>query len=176
VRIKHWIAVGATVLVATVALAACGDDDEGDGGNGGGAAAAETVSVESIGDAGDVLVNRSGAALYTPEQEANGKIVCTAGCTSIWVPVTVPKGQTPTGPDDVGGMLGTVQRPDGSTQVTFDGGPLYTFTEEGPGEVTGDGFEDTFDGTRFVWQVATPSGAGDSQEPAGSAPSSGYSY
>jgi predicted lipoprotein with Yx(FWY)xxD motif len=174
VRIKRLIAMGATVLLAAAALSACGDDegDDGSGGGGGG----QTVSIESIGDAGDVLVNPSGAALYTSEQEAKGKVLCTAGCTSIWVPMTVAEGQTPTGAGDVSDALSTLERPDGTTQVTFEGAPLYTFSEEGPGEVTGEGFEDVFDGQRFVWHVATPSGAGKPSEPESDPPSGGFSY
>ena len=43
--------------------------------------------------------------------------------------------------------------------MTFDGRRLYRFADDpGPGEVTGDGFADTFDGTLFTWHVASPSG------------------
>jgi hypothetical protein len=62
-------------------------------------------------------------------------------------------------------MLGTTQGSDGSTQVTFGGKPLYTFAEDTPGQVTGNGFSDSFGGTHFVWTAATVSGSS-----AGSAP------
>jgi predicted lipoprotein with Yx(FWY)xxD motif len=175
---KGRITMGATMLAAAVALAACGSDNSSSASSGGSGGSSDTVSVESIGDTGDVLVSSNGAALYTPDQEKDGKILCTGECTSIWVPVTVAKGQTPTGPDDVSGALGTVRRPDGTTQVALDGAPLYTFSQEGTGEVTGDGFKDAFSGQQFVWHVVTPSGASDS---AGSTTTSGgggggYSY
>ena len=147
----------ATALVAAGALglAACGSDGGSDMASG---SATDTVSVQSIGDAGDVLVDSDGAALYSPDQEANGKILCTGSCETIWKPLTAGSGQ-PTVSSDVGGNVGTVKRPDGSEQVTFDGAPLYTFTQEGPGEVTGDGVADSFDGHKFTWHVMTPSGA-----------------
>ena len=153
------MAIALVAVGSAVALAACGSD------SGGGATAAaagsgggETVSVDSLGSAGDVLVDSSGAALYTPDQEANGMIECTSSeCTAIWKPVTAGGGN-PTGASEIEGELGTAKRPDGDMQVTFDGKPLYSFTQEGPGEVTGDGFKDTFDGTNFTWHVVTPTG------------------
>jgi predicted lipoprotein with Yx(FWY)xxD motif len=151
-------------IVAAMALAACGGGDDGSdsaaasaSGNG-----AETVAVEQIGDAGSVLVGATGQALYTSDQEANGMVLCTDGCESFWEPVTIDRGQ-PEG--SVPGELGVVERPDGTRQVTHDGTPLYTFTEEGPGEVTGDGFVDAFDGREFTWNVVGVDGTQSSPEP-----------
>jgi predicted lipoprotein with Yx(FWY)xxD motif len=157
-----------TVIAAAAALSACGgDDDDSDEG----AAASDsapaatqsaeaTVAVEELGDAGSVLVDSSGRALYTSDQEANGTVLCTEGCESAWKPVAAGGGE-PAG--DVPGELGVVERPDGTRQVTYDGAPVYTFTEEGPGEVTGDGFVDSFDGQEFRWSVVAVDG-GDSAE------------
>lgn len=69
-----------------------------------------------------------------------------------------------------------MQRPDGSSQVAFDGQPLYTFSfDRSAGQVNGDGEADSFDGVDFTWHAARPTGAA----PAGStsptaSPSSGY--
>ena len=168
--------LAAIAAVAVVGLYACGSDDDGATAADGGP---EAAAVQSIGDAGEVLVDASGAALYSPDQEANGKILCTGGCEAIWKPLAATSGE-PTASSDVGGELGTVKRPDGSQQVTFDGAPLYTFTEEGPGEVTGDGVSDAFGGERFTWHVAQPSGAsgaGSTTTPTTTDSSSGgYSY
>ena len=141
--------------MAAIGLAACGSDE---GSATAESSATETVSVQSIGDAGDVLVDSQGAALYSPDQEANGKILCTGECEAIWKPLVASSGK-PTASSDVGGTIGTVKRSDGSEQATFDGAPLYTFTEEGPGEVTGDGVADSFGGQDFTWHVAQPAGA-----------------
>jgi predicted lipoprotein with Yx(FWY)xxD motif len=178
------IATGSKLLLAITAAAAllvagCGSDDSTSTAAGGGTSAGDTVSVATIGDAGEVLVDAGGAALYSPDQEAGGKILCKKSCEAIWKPLTVSAGTEPTA-SAVSGTVGTVMRPDGSDQVTVDGAPLYTFTQEGPNQVTGDGFADSFDGTDFTWHVITASGnpgAGGDQAPTTSSDSSGgYEY
>jgi predicted lipoprotein with Yx(FWY)xxD motif len=145
---------GAALAALAFALGACGGDDEEPAGA---AAADATVSVEQIDGVGPVLVDRSGAALYTADQEADGTIRCRGECLSVWLPLEASG--TPTGSDDVTGELGTVERPDGATQVTYDGRPLYRFAEDSkPGMVTGDGLSDRFGGTLFTWRAVTTEG------------------
>ena len=82
-----------------------------------------------------------------------------APAEAIWIPLTVTSGQQPSAPDELSGELGTVQRPDGSSQVALDGQPLYTFSfDNDAGDANGDGEEDSFDGVDFTWHVATPTG------------------
>jgi predicted lipoprotein with Yx(FWY)xxD motif len=144
------VALGALALVAT----ACGAG----GGSAAGstaAGAATTVSVQHVDGVGNVLVDAKGMALYSPQQEAGGKVMCTGSCTSIWVPLTLSGSAKPSGSSDVASKLGTVDRPDGAVQVTYQGKPLYTFVEDtSPGTVTGNGFQDQFDGQQFMWHVA----------------------
>ena len=52
--------------------------------------------------------------------------------------------------------LGVVKGPGGKSQVTFGGKPLYTFVQDSPGQPTGNGAMDSFDGTSFTWTAATP--------------------
>jgi predicted lipoprotein with Yx(FWY)xxD motif len=169
-------------IIAVLGLAACGGSDD----NGDSATAAtsstggETVGVSEI-DGAQVLVDANGNALYSPDQEANGKISCTGECETIWMPLTASGGSKPTSSSDVTGTVGTVKRPDGSMQVTLDGAPLYTFSEDGgPGKVTGDGFSDQFDGKSFTWHVIAPDGSAGSTESSPqtttSSSSGGYSY
>ena len=66
-------------------------------------------------EAGSLLANLKGRTLYSLSVEKHGKFICTGGCLSIWHPLVVPKGVKPTGPV----ALGTVQRPEGKTQVTY---------------------------------------------------------
>ena len=147
-------------LAALAGLTACG-------GSGGGsttpaaagttpAATGTTVSQENVSGVGEILVDAKGDALYSPEQESDGTIKCTDSCAQIWVPLTVSSSDsTPTG---VAG-LAVVKRPDGTSQVTYKGAPLYTFAEDtSPGEVNGNGVSDSFDGTDFTWHVAGDAG------------------
>jgi predicted lipoprotein with Yx(FWY)xxD motif len=68
--------------------------------------------------------------------------------------------EVPSGVDGVDGEFGVIARPDGSDQLTLDGRPLYTFADDsGPGSFVGDGFEDDFQGTHFVWHAVTTDGS-----------------
>jgi predicted lipoprotein with Yx(FWY)xxD motif len=152
--LRTYSALVALAAAVVFALAACGG---GSSDSMPAAAGGETVLVEAVDGVGDVLVDAQGDALYSPDQEAGGKVLCTDACTSIWVPLTLPDGDQPTGSSDVRAKLATVERPDGSTQVTFEGKPLYTFAEDPePGTVTGNGSQDAFGGTSFTWHVAAP--------------------
>ena len=86
-----------------------------------------------------VLTNLKGRTLYTLSAEVKGKFICTGACLSIWHPLVVPKRVTPVGPTH----LGKVKRPDGRTQVTFKGRPLYTFGgDTKAGQANGEGVKD----------------------------------
>jgi predicted lipoprotein with Yx(FWY)xxD motif len=97
------------------------------------------------------LVNRRGLTLYHLSVERKGHFICTsAACVALWHPLVVPRGTTPTGAKS----LSTVKRPDGRSQVAYNGGPLYTFAQDHkPGDMKGNGFKDV--GT---WRVVTVSG------------------
>jgi predicted lipoprotein with Yx(FWY)xxD motif len=125
----------------------------------GGMNAAQTVSISTIDGVGDVLVDQEGAALYAADEEADGMVVCTDSCLSIWDPLEVEKGAKPTAVDGLGSKLGVMNRPDGTKQVTLNGRLLYRFElDPDPGTVTGNGLVDSFDGQSFTWHVATPTG------------------
>jgi predicted lipoprotein with Yx(FWY)xxD motif len=169
------------LVAAAVTLAACG------GGGGGDATAMSSaggaVSVKDVGGTGTVLVDSAGQALYASDQEAAAhKVLCTGACNSFWEPVTANGNVTSS--SSVPGKLGTVKRPDGTTQVTYNGDPVYSFTQDSAGEVSGDGFKDAFDGQQFTWHVISVGGAGAASASTGSGSTSsgsggggsGYSY
>jgi predicted lipoprotein with Yx(FWY)xxD motif len=86
-----------------------------------------------------VLTTTKGRTLYSLSVEKNGKFICTASCLSVWHPLTVPAGVRPTGPV----KLGTVMRPEGGTQVTYKGRPLYRFGgDTKAGQANGEGIKD----------------------------------
>jgi predicted lipoprotein with Yx(FWY)xxD motif len=159
---KRAILAIAILPVLAIGLAACGGSNSNDsstsgsGSVGGGA----TVATKSVAGTGTVLVDSKGAALYTNDMDTSSKAVCTGQCLTEWVPLAAPAGGKPSSDDAaVQAKLGTLQRPDGSGQVTFGGKPLYTFVEDPSGQVTGDGFSDAFGGTHFVWTAATTGGS-----------------
>jgi predicted lipoprotein with Yx(FWY)xxD motif len=156
----------AALAALTLAAGACGGDDTqgtsspGTGEEQAAAGPPPTVSIEQVDGVGAVLVDREGAALYTSEQEADGTVRCRDDCLGFWLPLEASG--DPTGPDELSGTLGTVERPDGSTQVTYNGVPLYRFSDDRePGQVTGDGLSDAFGGTTFTWHAATTEGTSD---------------
>lgn len=163
----------ATLLALTAVVAACGSS----GGSNESATTAPsgggTVSVANVGGAGRVLVDSHGQALYVSDQEnAAHMVLCAGSCNSIWKPLTV-SGAPNGGP--AAAKLGVMKRPDGSRQVTYNGELLYTFTPDGPDQVTGNGAKDAFNGEHFTWHVVTAGNTGGTA-PSSSGRSGGYGY
>src|SRR4051794_39490391 len=173
--------LGIAILpVLALGLAACGGSSSSDpttsAASSGAAGGGDTVMTKSISGTGDVLVDSSGAALYTNDMDTGSKIACTGRCVTEWVPLAAPSQGNPSSSDSaVQGKLGTTKRPDGSSQVTFDGMPLYTFVEDSSGQVTGNGFADSFGAVNFVWTAATVSGNSSGSTPPTTTQSSGGS-
>lgn len=102
-----------------------------------------------------VLTTTKGRTLYSLSVEKNGKFICTASCLSVWHPLIVPLGVRPTGPV----KLGTIERPDGGTQVTYKGRPLYRFGgDTKAGQANGEGIKDvgTWHAVSAPQKVAEP--------------------
>jgi predicted lipoprotein with Yx(FWY)xxD motif len=86
-----------------------------------------------------VLTTTGGRTLYSLSAETNGKFICTGTCLTVWRPLTVAAGVKPLGPV----KLGTIERPEGKTQVTFKGKPLYSFSgDTKAGQANGEGIKD----------------------------------
>jgi predicted lipoprotein with Yx(FWY)xxD motif len=167
---RHLLTCAA--VAASLVLAACGSDAG--SATSGAAATADTVAIKHVEGLGEVLVDAGGKALYTPDQDTAKRIRCTGECTAFWQPLA-PGAAEPTAGAGVG-TLAVIRRPDGSRQVAADGRPLYTFSEDAPGSITGDGFRDDFGGRTFVWHLVL---AGTGPAPAGSGGSGGgggYGY
>ena len=167
---KTKITLTALALIAAVALAACGSSS-----NGAATASSPTATVSLD---NNLLVDSSGAALYTSDQEKSGTVMCTGACTQIWLPLKA-NGQ-PSAGNGVSGKLGTVKRADGTRQVTLDGRPLYRFAEDSTkGKATGDNVKDAFGSQHFTWHAETQGGSSGSSGGSGSAGGSGggsYNY
>jgi predicted lipoprotein with Yx(FWY)xxD motif len=95
-----------------------------------------------------VLTNIKGMTLYRLTGETNGRFLCTGSCLKLWPPLLVAAGTKPKGPV----RLGTIKRPEGKTQVTFKGMPVYTYAGDSrKGQANGEGLRDV-----GVWHAVTP--------------------
>jgi predicted lipoprotein with Yx(FWY)xxD motif len=156
-RIQILLGGGLLALV----LAACSNGPSGSaygGGNGaaggqgtqGGSTAVTEVKV-TTGSLGRMLVDAHGRTLYVFSSDANGASSCYGDCATNW-PALTTKGSPKAGAGLMDGALGTMTRTDGSTQVTVDGHPVYTFSgDTAPGDTNGEGFGG-------LWFVASPTG------------------
>jgi predicted lipoprotein with Yx(FWY)xxD motif len=126
-----FAAIGAVSVLALVLL---GVAVAGAGGPSA-AVAGATVTVKSATIGGvAVLTNADGLTLYWFAPDTPTASKCTGDCASYWPPVT----GTPKAGPGVTGKLGTIKRPDGSVQATYDGHPLYTYVgDSGPGQARG---------------------------------------
>jgi predicted lipoprotein with Yx(FWY)xxD motif len=173
-RRRFALAIASGPILA-IALAACGSSNNNSSSDTTASTASppasttssSSFSVKSVAGVGQILVDASGNALYTNDQDSAGSVKCTGECAAVWVPLV-----------------------QGGKPVTSGGQPLYTFVQDSPGKVTGDGVTDNFGGVSFTWTLAKPSSAssstttttpntstpsGSTSTPSGSSSSSGSS-
>jgi predicted lipoprotein with Yx(FWY)xxD motif len=116
-----------------------------------------------------ILVNRRGLTLYHLSVERKGHFICTTqACLSLWKPIVVGRSGKLTGAK----FLGRVKRPGGRFQLTYRGGPLYTFVQDRKrGDMKGDGFKDV-----GVWHPVFLAGKAATSPPPPPPPGYGSSY
>jgi predicted lipoprotein with Yx(FWY)xxD motif len=126
------LSVVALVLLG-VAVAGAGGSGAATGAAGTGPAAAGRLKTATIGGA-TVLTNGKGFTLYSFAPDTATKSACYGSCAQYWPPVT---GST-THAAGVPGTFGTIKRTDGTSQVTYNGHPLYTYIgDSAPGQAHG---------------------------------------
>jgi predicted lipoprotein with Yx(FWY)xxD motif len=97
------------------------------------ASAGGTLKTAAIGGA-TVLTTAQGFTLYWFAPDNPTRSNCDGVCAGYWPPVT---GTRTTGAG-IPGKLGTIKRSDGTTQVTYNGHPLYTYVgDTAPGQAFG---------------------------------------
>lgn len=151
------------LLVIGIGLAACGDDESSSATTTTAPAAEETTTTapadtttttaaasggETLSTAstslGEVLVDADGLTVYLFMNDTDGTSTCVDQCADTWPAVTADG--TPTvagGADD--SKVGTTDRADGTTHVTYNGHPLYTFSgDAAPGDTNGEGIGDVW--------------------------------
>jgi predicted lipoprotein with Yx(FWY)xxD motif len=100
---------------------------------------------------GDHLAGEDGKTLYTftPDTAPN-KSTCNGDCATNWPPFVLESGETAAGGTGVTGTIATFARDDGSTQVSYNGKPLYYFAKDtAAGDTNGQGVGEK-------WFVAKP--------------------
>jgi predicted lipoprotein with Yx(FWY)xxD motif len=131
------LVVGAVGAISVAALVLFGIALASTGG-GGEPASAEGVQVTlktaTIGGV-TVLTSANGLTLYWFAPDSPSASRCTGSCAAYWPPVI----GTPTaGPGVTISKLGTIKRPGGTTQATYNGHPLYTYIgDNAPGQAHG---------------------------------------
>jgi len=90
----------------------------------------KTVKIGGV----DVLANADGLTLYWFAPDTSTSSKCFGPCAIYWPPVS----GSPAAGSGVTGKLGTIKRPGGGLQATYDGHPLYTYIgDRGPGQANG---------------------------------------
>jgi predicted lipoprotein with Yx(FWY)xxD motif len=180
--------LAAAAAAAGLLLTACSSGGSTSPGTATGAAAATPTSAPSSTAAaaagplavattalGSTLVTSKGMTVYFFGSDTKGVSMCSGPCLQNWPAVAAPS-PLPAAIPGVTGTLGTLARADGTSQLTVNGLPVYTFSgDSGPGKTSGEGL--TAFGAK--WWAVSPSGSEITKAPAAATSSSssgGYSY
>lgn len=99
-----------------------------------------TVSVIPNDQFGTILVGPNGMTLYMFTADELGVSNCVDQCATNWPPLTVASADDIVKGQILPGELGTIERADGSLQVTYNGWPLYFWKDDkAVGDTTGEG-------------------------------------
>jgi predicted lipoprotein with Yx(FWY)xxD motif len=129
----------------------------------GASAATGSLSIAVVQDAklGSILVGQGGKTLYLFTPDSGTTSACTGQCASSWPPLTVTGGAMPAAGTGVTGAIATITRPEGTTQVTVNGHPVYYFSgDTAAGQTNGQGLN-------AKWYVLSPAGDAVGQGAAG---------
>jgi predicted lipoprotein with Yx(FWY)xxD motif len=109
-----------------------------------------TLSAASNDALGAYLTGPTGMTLYWFDEDSAGQSTCYDDCAQLWPPLLVAENAVVGVGEGVTGALSTMERSDGTYQVTYNGRPLYYYAaDQQPGDTIGHGVDGT-------WWVATP--------------------
>jgi predicted lipoprotein with Yx(FWY)xxD motif len=116
------------------------------------------VKEATIHGLGPILVDGQGITLYMYETDHRGSPSrCYGICSIQWPPLTLPAdvSRPVAGPGIDARLLGTAPRTDGTTQITYNGWPLYLWPpDKTPGTATGQALTNA----GGLWFVVDPAG------------------
>ena len=131
------------------------------------------VGTTNVASVGTILVDQNGMTLYTFSADPPNTSTCTGACATAWPPASAASMASGGGAAML--QLGSITRTDGTTQLTWNGRPLYRFAgDQAPGQVNGNN-STAFGGT---WAVVNPNSApssGTASSSSSSAPAAGTS-
>jgi len=144
---RTTIAIVAAGLVAlAVAVAGCGGGSAYGGSSAPAAKPASSTGGSSVKLAstklGKVLVDAQGRTLYLFEADKGAMSACAGACAGVWPPLKTT-GKPIAGAGITASKLGSTKRSDGSTEVTYNGHPLYTYTgDSSAGQTSGQAIDE----------------------------------
>jgi len=154
---------GATAAVGILlVVSACGSSNSSSGGSSASSASPKAAAGGTSGkgvtvaktSAGNVLVDTDGMTMYAFARDSKGHSNCYGSCATYWPPVAGSEKAHVSSP--VTAKVGTTKRKDGSTELTVNGWPMYTYVgDSAPGQANGQG-KNTSGG---LWWVVAPNGA-----------------
>lgn len=163
---QHWRPLGAALAMGALATFALGSVTSAQSASpAAGGGEAYTINASTT-DLGTFLTGEDGKTLYYfAKDTAPGASTCTGDCATNWPALTVDSADTLAAGNGVTGVLATFARADGSTQVSYDGRPLYYFAaDKAAGDTNGQG-------KGGVWAVASVDGSLGVATPSAAAPS-----
>ena len=121
------------------------------GGEMSGGSSAATVQLSEDAALGQFLVGENGMTLYLFTNDSENTSNCNGGCATSWPPL-LSDGAPMAGAGVDAALLGTTERTDGTSQVTYNGLPLYFFaSDQSAGDISGQG-------VGGVWYVVSAEG------------------
>jgi predicted lipoprotein with Yx(FWY)xxD motif len=113
-----------------------------------------SLTVQSLKAMGQIVTDAEGFTLYRfDKDQKNGKTsACVDKCAKVWPPSLIENGQQPELKGVDPKLVGTIQRPDGGTQLTIGGWAVYRYIgDPKPAAWKGQGVGGT-------WFVVNPDG------------------
>jgi predicted lipoprotein with Yx(FWY)xxD motif len=113
-----------------------------------------TVVTTHTGPDGTYLTDSTGKTLYLFAADTGTTSTCAGQCATFWPPL-VTSGAPTAGSGVTASMLSTTKRADGTTQVDYNGHPLYYFAgDKAVGQTTGQGINQS----GGLWWLVAPNG------------------
>jgi predicted lipoprotein with Yx(FWY)xxD motif len=119
---------------------------------------------------GTILTDKAGRTLYLFKADTGKTSTCYGACAAAWPPYLTDGTPTGSGNGLTSSKFGTTTRTDHTTQVTYNGHPLYYFAEDTmPKEIKGQGVN----AFGALWYVVDPAGNAVTATPSANPSSSG---